>query len=66
MIMEFKYANIFQCTDNVNEEVFMVSLIIGIGYLLCYVFMGSVINKVGPRTFSVGESIIALVNLTKK
>lgn len=39
----------------------MVTLIVGLLYLFLYIFMGSVINYVGPRTFSVGKGFYNLL-----
>ncbi|XP_057666431.1 synaptic vesicle glycoprotein 2A-like [Diorhabda carinulata] len=38
-----------KCNDNINDEVFMVSLTIGLCYVICYITIGSLINLVGPR-----------------
>ncbi|VEN38188.1 unnamed protein product [Callosobruchus maculatus] len=37
------------CVDTSNEEVFLVSLIIGCVYVVAYTFIGTFINTFGPR-----------------
>ncbi|CAH1975630.1 unnamed protein product [Acanthoscelides obtectus] len=42
------------CIDTVNEEVFLVSLIIGFVYAVSYIFIGTFINTFGPRRLLIG------------
>ncbi|XP_072398238.1 uncharacterized protein [Diabrotica undecimpunctata] len=49
------------CHDNVNEEVFFVSLMIGFTYVVCYISIGTVINLAGPRKLLIGFISITTV-----
>lgn len=54
----FTFFKVVMCNDSVNEEVFLVSIILGTCYLVCYIIMGSVINLVGPRKVASGKQQI--------
>ncbi|KAJ8960611.1 hypothetical protein NQ318_013903, partial [Aromia moschata] len=41
------------CHDTVNTEVFLVSLVVGASYALCYIFIGTFINMVGKKNLLV-------------
>lgn len=50
------------CNDNVNEEVFLVSVVIGCCYAICYLMIGSVINIVGARKLLSGFIVITTIS----
>ncbi|XP_018564187.1 synaptic vesicle glycoprotein 2B [Anoplophora glabripennis] len=50
------------CRDTVNTEVFLVSLVVGIAYACCYVFIGSVINILGKKNLLVGFLVVTTVS----
>ncbi|CAG9865055.1 unnamed protein product [Phyllotreta striolata] len=50
------------CNDNVNEEVFLTSLVIGCCYAICYITIGSVINIIGARKLLSGFILFTTIS----
>nr|XP_023023359.1 synaptic vesicle glycoprotein 2A-like [Leptinotarsa decemlineata] len=46
------------CRDDVNEEVFLVSLLIGASYAVSYVLIGTFINIIGARRLLMGFLLV--------
>nr|XP_023023357.1 synaptic vesicle glycoprotein 2B-like [Leptinotarsa decemlineata] len=49
------------CSDTVNESVFLVSLIVGGCYAVCYIFNGTFINIIGAKRLLIGIMIVTTV-----
>lgn len=55
------------CNDNVNDQVFLVSLIMGVAYAVMYIFIGSIINAVGKKQLMISfVSVTTVAGLTSQ
>lgn len=59
--MNFQFEEVKGCTDEVNEEVFLISLGLGGAFAILYIIIGIVINLVGNKNLLISFFTISSV-----